>query len=90
VVRCWLVTGLQDTRLCIFRRVLASNGFVSPLELVHHQSRFYLICQLFFYCDRRRVSIHDVPKRSRSIANRVAKKFSSIFMKICPPSASSP
>ena len=33
-------------------------------------------------------SIHDVPKRSRSIAKRDAKKVSSIFMKICPPSLS--
>jgi hypothetical protein len=34
-------------------------------------------------------SIHDVPNRSRSIANRDAKNVSSIFMKTCPPSASS-
>src|SRR4029453_160332 len=34
-------------------------------------------------------SIHDVPKRSRSIANRSAKNVWSIFMKISPPSASS-
>jgi len=33
-------------------------------------------------------SIQDVPKRSRNIAKRVAKKVSSIFMKISPPSVS--
>ena len=31
-------------------------------------------------------SIHDVPNLSRSIAKRCAKKVSSIFMKISPPS----
>ena len=34
-------------------------------------------------------SIQLVPNRSRSIAKRWAKKVSSIFMKICPPSTSS-
>src|SRR5258705_546010 len=34
-------------------------------------------------------SIHDVPNRSRSIANRFAKNVCSIFMKISPPSPSS-
>ena len=40
-------------------------------------------------CARSCRSIHDVPKLSRSIANRWAKKVSSMRMKICPPSESS-
>jgi hypothetical protein len=64
-------------------RISSVNSLSATAAVVSFR---YPFCGTGFGCS----NIHDVPKRSRSIAKRCAKKVSSIFMNTSPPSFNSP